>query len=1495
MRRRFPPPRPPVWLPGAAALLFLLSSAQAGHLVRYQYWDSFDGLGARTTSYQTFIAETYTFMAGFWSDNNVMTVAAATPVNLREDYGSVIRGYVVAPQDGAYTFTIASDDSSGFWLSANHTVPANFPSQNPTQYRAPDAEESAYSSAGIFGSLRLAERTTAPVTLTRGQTLYFEMFSQEGGGGDFMQIGWTRPDGVQEIIPADYLIPWEPAGTPLTLANGEAIGFGTDPRPVSGPRNTTVPERGTATLTVDIFGGQAPCTFQWRENGAPLAGATLPALTLSEVGLDRNGRRYDCVITDAAGASRTSAQATLTVQPDTQGPRIVSARGSGNPHGILITFDEPVDPATAGDVANYAFTGQAVTVGQATLHAPNQVLLTVSDFTTAPLTLTVNNVTDLSAARNPILPNSQAGIHPVSTLAGYWPLDEGGGTHTADLASGQHGTLMNDPTWVTDAPALGGRPNPFAIQFDGVNDYVQTTHPGIGGSAARTVSFWIKAGPDSLNTHGLVAWGNSTQSSTKYHVRLEPTTGSLRTEAQGGNSWATTRLNDEVWHHVVSLLPEGGDNFAVQHYVDGVLDPRLGGANVAVNTDITSANAIRLRIGARDQTGSLNAFPGLLDDVALFAAALTPEQIAQLAQGTSPLSLGAPLAGPLSFTEQPVSRTVQQLRPVTFSALATGSPVQMIGYQWFRDEVAIPGATGTALTLEETSLADHGAVFHIEAFNADGTFARIRSNAAVLSVVDDQDPPALLAIAALSDPVNRIDLLFDEPLDPATATDPANYSVAGATVLAAVLGADARTVRLSTSPLTEDQVYVVEISGVTDPVGNALNRSTQVTAAMTYTELVLSDGPTAYWPLDDLEGTAVRNLANPAWNGSLNSGTSGALPILGLPGIVPNLAGRAIGFAAAQGNRILIPDHATLNVGGPYQFKTVELWFRTQTLPVRLAGGTPERMFLFEQGGTTRGISLYLSGTQPANPNTAEIHFHAWNRGADGVGAPWGGPEAAGLNPVIVIGTVEQGKTYHAVLVLEGDNAGTSGRLIGYLNGVAVGSAPGVGLLYNHGDDAGIGAINQNAVVKESDRSVGYGDPFDGLIDEVALYNQALTAAQVAAHYNQGVKPGPVPTVEAIFPGPGAVNVDAGSGLELVLRNQATAVDPASLALRLNGVTVTPQITQAGDLTTARYTAPSYPSRTLMTVEAAWLNNAGVQGGFTWTFTSIAVLPASWAAPVGSGVDRGFRARSSQAAPTPTLANTLARAEAQLATPPTPAAVFTGAANLDVVNLSHWDGFDNGYFTFENGFQDADFSNAGLVDPTGMNTNNFAIEILTYLDLQPGIVRLGINSDDGFRLTAGRVPADNTLILAEFNGGRAITTATPQSPALFRVTQAGVYAFRLVYFQGDVAAGLEWQVQDAAGNSHLLNAPSSPIRAYRSRNQDPPRVTHPTTLAVATDGTSVTLVFATESGGTYEVQASPALRPAAWTPLRTVVGDGTPASISEPLTGDTRFFRVESK
>ena len=122
----------------------------------------------------------------------------------------------------------------------------------------------------------------------------------------------------------------------------------------SQPANATVTEGNTAQFNVAAT-GSSPLTYQWRRDGAAIAGATgsvlvTPALTLAD-----NTAQYSVVVSNTAG-SATSAAAALTVNPGVPELSLLAGTSSGGGY-----FDGPSASARFGSPYAIAFdaTGNA--------------------------------------------------------------------------------------------------------------------------------------------------------------------------------------------------------------------------------------------------------------------------------------------------------------------------------------------------------------------------------------------------------------------------------------------------------------------------------------------------------------------------------------------------------------------------------------------------------------------------------------------------------------------------------------------------------------------------------------------------------------------------------------------------------------------------------------------------------------------------------------------------------------------------------------------------------------------------------------------------------------------------------------------------------------------------------------------------------------------------------------------------------------------------------
>ena len=121
------------------------------------------------------------------SSSSTLT-SLTTPQNVGDDYSRRIRGTIIAPATGSYTFYLASDDNGRLYLSSNDAA------ANKVQI----ASVSGWTDFQQWN--KYASQTSASISLTAGQSYYIEVQQQEGSGGDHLSVGWRGP-GISDITP----------------------------------------------------------------------------------------------------------------------------------------------------------------------------------------------------------------------------------------------------------------------------------------------------------------------------------------------------------------------------------------------------------------------------------------------------------------------------------------------------------------------------------------------------------------------------------------------------------------------------------------------------------------------------------------------------------------------------------------------------------------------------------------------------------------------------------------------------------------------------------------------------------------------------------------------------------------------------------------------------------------------------------------------------------------------------------------------------------------------------------------------------------------------------------------------------------------------------------------------------------------------------------------------------------------------------------------------
>lgn len=378
------------------------------------------------------------------------------------------------------------------------------------------------------------------------------------------------------------------------------------------------------------------------------------------------------------------------------------------------------------------------------------------------------------------------------------------------------------------------------------------------------------------------------------------------------------------------------------------------------------------------------------------------------------------------------------------------------------------------------------------------------------------------------------------------------------------------------------------------------------------------------------------------------------------------------------------------------------------------------------------------------------------------------------------------------------------------------------GQVFLTGENTGALATD-NTVLWIGTNGDGSGNYLHGQMDDFAVFANALSPADVTALFG-GTAPDALggATLLAYWPfdDPPTFGPLAGSpvGFSLTANDAAgRELDENTVAVTLDGATVTPTVNKAGLATTIEYLLPNPP------FEAGSSHDVTVSiddtGATTYTTTqsfmvaNYATLPADLALAPGDVGPRGMKLRGYQVDDT----------QPDFVSPGNGVKVandiLDGKYGPSVA--ATWGVGPDGFWTWgdftANVYPGLNLHTAGpggnFVDPdhpdepyqfvpgnTGVSTD-FACEVYAAVEFPAaGLYEIGVLSDDAFALTAGNNPKDLlTAILvatAEGNG---------EQRGLVYVNAPGKYPFRLVHQNGGGAGQLEWFTVGADGELTLVD------------------------------------------------------------------------------------------
>jgi hypothetical protein len=438
-----------------------------------------------------------------------------------------------------------------------------------------------------------------------------------------------------------------------------------------------------------------------------------------------------------------------------------------------------------------------------------------------------------------------------------------------------------------------------------------------------------------------------------------------------------------------------------------------------------------------------NGYNGSIDEVAIFKRALG------LGEVYSQYSTAVGTNAPVVFVDpQAPASSPYAGDPLTLTVDAGGTQTNFT-YQWRKASVPIGGANGSSYTIPVLAVTDT-ASYDVVITNNFGTV----TSAGALVTVQPQAAPAITSDI----PVTNRTIYAGGSIKLKIAASGGALSYQWQKGGSDIGGA-------TTPSLTIANLVATNAGTYTCIVSNAISTATSTPAVIaigapgagTYEALVAADKPVGWWRMDDAPSSQLMldamGNSDGYWSNTVTLGSSGALA---------NDSNKAATFngGANWGEVTTLPAPAAL---GNF---TYECWVRTSDLTTEQCPWSSFRnaygfWFQKDSGG-------------------------AW-RGRDGYGDLDGNSSRQDQ-----IGTAAAGKWTHLVAIYDTVNTPTGHRV--FINGRWNNDGPFLDFCRNLNTPMRVGAVdplNQD----------GMAHFFTGDIDEVAVYNKALTTNQILAHY----------------------------------------------------------------------------------------------------------------------------------------------------------------------------------------------------------------------------------------------------------------------------------------------------------------------------------------------------------------------------------------------------------
>ena len=642
------------------------------------------------------------------------------------------------------------------------------------------------------------------------------------------------------------------------------------------PVSVTIPETQPVTFTVGYIGSPAFCQWYFQhDTNSPIVtipGATGPSYSPLFTAAGTNDGYYWVTLSNLLSYV-TSAQAYLTILPDTNPPVIIDADGTVDPYTITLSFSKQLliydasrPKASPTNWANYTITNtfgtEVLTITSLNFVKGTNVILQTAQARQPNenyiVTIGTNGVEDMTMHHN-LAKNIAA---PVSTMV----------------------TVLDFNQWYD---------NGFQFLGGGLASMEAPARPPIDSGGWHTNGFYAD---------GNLGWGTVETAIAFYYGDIYPLPVDIGYSLSQGVDYATMYMvtdlrfygspaNRKVWLRYlvdggfVMYLNSSSTNSSSPGYgelwrtnmpggVPTISTVSVSAETNAAMTDYIPLDSSRLTIGTNRLAVEFHP-NSPLDLTMAFAAEITAR-------------VDSFVIGKVVITTQPMDLYVFENYPATFSFVGAGGQF----FQWKSNGVSggatnILGATNATYTIPFVTAAMEGSKFSV---NITGITNSLLSSNATLHVLTDTNPPVLMS-AYMTD-TNVITVTFSKPLGTNSATNLLNYAVTNAlgpnaSIKSIAMGPNGTSVLLTLNTFVPGQFTVV-VSNVKDtaPAQNQIISNSRATVGLLNYPL-LTIATNSLWRYneanDDLGSTGwntrtyVDTSSEWAWGGSLFDVKSGTV------------------------------------------------------------------------------------------------------------------------------------------------------------------------------------------------------------------------------------------------------------------------------------------------------------------------------------------------------------------------------------------------------------------------------------------------------------------------------------------------------------------------------------------------------------------------------------------------------------------------------------------